>query len=499
MVSSLVLSIRAVLSILLMIGFYALALGLSGSLLYLVYAEIVIFHQIHPKIALACVGAAFAILWSILPRWEPFRAPGPRLEAAHHPRLTAVLRDLAKSTWQSLPSEIYLIPQVNAFVASRGGLMGFFSRRVMGIGLPLLKILTVSELRAVLAHEFGHYYGGDVALGPWIYRTRSAIGRTIASFRSNSLIQLPFALYGTLFLKVTFAISRHQELSADQLSAKKVGSIPLRTGLRKLQAAALAYKAYWEDLGPILGQKQAPPLAEGLVRFMEAENTQKEVERIQTALAQRPKGSFDSHPPLAERVAAVQDLPGWVGQPQENPAADLFTNLPSLEKELLGFVLGDPQARQWPSVDWAGAGMKALYPAYKKILSQRSNYFKGITFEGVPAQLQNLVPFGRKFISPGQENLTPQQLSDMGLDWLSTAFAVGMADQGWTLFGFPGEKLWVEKDRTRLVPYDLLKGMKEGQLTAEGWKEYCERWGLTGKPLVPLVEEPGGFQSHWTR
>lgn len=52
--------------------------------------------------------------------------------------------------------------------------MGVGSKRVMGLGLPLLNALTVSELRAVLAHEFGHFVGGDTSLGKWIHKTRSA-------------------------------------------------------------------------------------------------------------------------------------------------------------------------------------------------------------------------------------------------------------------------------------------------------------------------------------
>ena len=31
----------------------------------------------------------------------------------------------------------------------------------------------------MLAHEFGHYSGGDTRLGPWIYRTRATIVRTV--------------------------------------------------------------------------------------------------------------------------------------------------------------------------------------------------------------------------------------------------------------------------------------------------------------------------------
>ena len=78
-----------------------------------------------------------------------------------------------------MPSEVYLTAEVNAWVMDRGGMMGFGSRRVMGLGLSLLQVLSVSQLRAVVAHEFGHFHGGDTKLGPWIYKTRAAIGRTL--------------------------------------------------------------------------------------------------------------------------------------------------------------------------------------------------------------------------------------------------------------------------------------------------------------------------------
>jgi Zn-dependent protease with chaperone function len=73
---------------------------------------------------------------------------------------------------------------MNAFVGDRGGIMGFGSRRIMGLGLPLLALLNISEFRAVLAHEFAHYYGGDTRLGPWVYKTRMAIIRVFQSVGS---------------------------------------------------------------------------------------------------------------------------------------------------------------------------------------------------------------------------------------------------------------------------------------------------------------------------
>jgi Zn-dependent protease with chaperone function len=55
--------------------------------------------------------------------------------------------------------------------------MGYGCRRVMGLGLPLLSILTIAQFRAVLAHEFAHYYEGDTGLGPWVFKTQLAIIR----------------------------------------------------------------------------------------------------------------------------------------------------------------------------------------------------------------------------------------------------------------------------------------------------------------------------------
>src|SRR5260370_42627074 len=95
----------------------------------------------------------------------------------------------------------------------------------MGLGLPLMQILSVTQLRAVLAHEFGHYYGGDTRLGPLVYNMRGSIGRTIYNLaRQNSFLYKPFAWYGSGALRLTQGGSRQQEHAADELAARTVGA-----------------------------------------------------------------------------------------------------------------------------------------------------------------------------------------------------------------------------------------------------------------------------------
>ena len=148
-------------------------------MLYIPYAVWTYAGKLHANLVFFCALGAGTILWAILPRPDRFVPPGPPLHPMDHPKLFEVLAGIAKATQQQMPSEVYLTAEVNAWVIDRGGMMGFGSRRVMGLGLPLLEVLSVSQLRAVLAHEFGHFHGGDTKLGPWIYKTRAAIGRTL--------------------------------------------------------------------------------------------------------------------------------------------------------------------------------------------------------------------------------------------------------------------------------------------------------------------------------
>jgi Zn-dependent protease with chaperone function len=163
------LAFRAVLALLLMVGFYVLALAVAGLLIFLIFIQIAsrIFNA---YLSVFCLFGAWIIMWSIFPRIDRFIPPGPRLEAKNHPRLFAELESIAGAVGQPMPAEVYLIPEVNAWVGQRGGFMGIGSRRIMGLGLPLLETLNVSQLEAVLVHEFGHYYRGDTRLGPWVYK-----------------------------------------------------------------------------------------------------------------------------------------------------------------------------------------------------------------------------------------------------------------------------------------------------------------------------------------
>src|SRR5262245_19989082 len=106
-----------------MLGYYAMSLAIAGVLIYIPYADWTYARRLHIKLAFFCILGAAIILWSILPRVDRFTPPGPNLEPKEPPKLFATLARMATATHQQMPSEVYLIAEVNAWVMDRGGMM----------------------------------------------------------------------------------------------------------------------------------------------------------------------------------------------------------------------------------------------------------------------------------------------------------------------------------------------------------------------------------------
>ena len=121
-------------------------------------------------------------------------------------------------------------------------------KRIMLLGLPLLQLLTISQFRAILAHEFGHYYAGDTRMGPWVFRARMNMAQVLTRLGRDSVV-LSFlsrwavvailrliilgglSLWWKLFNRITQHVSRKQEYRCDELACYLAGSESLEKGL----------------------------------------------------------------------------------------------------------------------------------------------------------------------------------------------------------------------------------------------------------------------------
>jgi hypothetical protein len=371
-----------------------------------------------------------------------------------------------------MPSEVYLLRDLNAWVAQRGGIMGVGSRRIMGLGLPLLQALSVLELRAVLAHEFGHYDAGDTRLGPWVYKTRAAIVRTLEGLahHSSRVLQAPFVWYGNMFLRTTHAVSRRQEFNADYLASSVAGSGPLIEGLRKIHGAARALEAYWEsEMVPVLSAGFRPPIAAGFHRFITSQDIARQIAAgVEAELHRSERNPYDTHPPLRERIEAVKDLPA--GEPaREDPSAiTLIDGVDALEEQLLANMVGEDEAGKLKSLPWEEVGRRAYRPAWQEAVQRNAAALAGIA-AGAPERITSA-------ISSINQRLTAGSTEDRvnHARWvLGAALALALADKGWTIRALPGEPILLESGNMAFDPFTAVRGLAQGLISAEEWRQRC--------------------------
>ena len=489
MTSSPSLAGRALLAVVLMIGFYILAVVIAAGLVYIPYAEMVYAHRIHVKLALICVIGALAILWSVLPRFDKFEAPGPHLRRDQHPRLFDEIDGVANSVSQSMPVEVFLVPDVNAWVAQRGGIMGFGSRRVMGLGLPLMRMLTRSQFRAVLAHEFGHYYGGDTKLGPWIYKTRGAIGRTLQSLGDGSWLQLPFLWYGKMFLRITHAVSRRQEFVADELAARAVGSKPLIAGLRTVHGVGPAFSAYWfNECAPVLNAGFHPPLTEGFRQFVQAGKVADAIgKQLDEELKTGKTDPYDTHPPLRERIAAIEQLPAGDSVSDDPPATTLLADVPALENQLLATIVHPDAAGKLKPIDWGEVCAQVYLPQWTALVQANAAALSGVTPESLPQHAAGLKAFGQRCRNQAGEAPDDEHAESLGCGVIGAVLTILLVNRGAKADAMPGQPISVTIGGTEIEPFQILRSLADGKATAEAWQRQCAEFGIQGTDLGNVV------------
>ncbi len=263
------LRLRAVIALALLLGFYFVTIGVALLLLALaVGISVVLWVSSHnfgygEILALAiCIVPALLLLYGVFTaRAPPFKAPGREIAPNDAPKLFDMLQELANSARTRAPSKVFLSAMPNVGVTQVGGFMGIGSTRVLILGAPMLHMLRVSQVRAVLAHEYGHFVGSDTQLAGIHAYTHALF---VSVLRSTTVrpkfANMHFALdvgarlaaqigtriarlYARLYFRITHALSRRQELAADVLAAELAGT---QTVISALETATVAdlYRAY---------------------------------------------------------------------------------------------------------------------------------------------------------------------------------------------------------------------------------------------------------------
>jgi Zn-dependent protease with chaperone function len=469
-------------AIALTIGFYVLALVLAVGLLAFAIVPWLTSAPQNIFLSFTALFLGSSILIAIVPRRIRFEAPGPKITPAQEPRLFGLVGEEARAAAEPLPDDVYLTMEANAAVAQVGR-----RRRVLIVGIPLLHILSERQLRGVLAHEFGHYSGGDTRLGPWIYRTRETIGRTIARLSdddgdeswSQKLVRQPFIWYGRAFLRITATISRRQEFAADAYAVRRVGRATHVAALRQVHAYAPAFDGYWaEEVMPVLQSGRRPPIAEGFRRFIAAEPVADAAQaHLQRELEEGETDPYDSHPSLPERIAAVDGMDD--GEPDESARAiGLLTDPADADRRALSHVV--PQASAFRPVAWNDVGVEVYVARAEEMTAEFRRVLDGVTVGGLPEAVADIPRLAELIRGPDDD---PGVAVDIVAGVLGDGVLLALHAAGWTVEAPPAEPVSARRGDEGLIPHAAVYALRARELPSEEWRQLVERLDVAGLPL----------------
>ena len=196
------------------------------------------------------------------------------------PRLFDFLNLLADRAEAPRPHRVFLSPRVNAAVFYDLSPINLIlpSKKNLEIGLALVNALSLGELRAVLAHEFGHFTQRSMAVIRWVYLAQQIAANLVARRDKLDEMLVRFSRFDvrvawigwllslvvwsirslvdsafSVLLLLQRALSREMEMQADLVAVSLTGSDALVHALHRLQAADDS----WDRTLNVVGEQHA--------------------------------------------------------------------------------------------------------------------------------------------------------------------------------------------------------------------------------------------------
>ncbi|MDQ0992651.1 M48 family metallopeptidase [Streptomyces sp. V3I7] len=506
-------TLRATRALVLLAGFYLLGFILLGALVAIDWTA-----------SQHTAGAAGLKIWilsallaiPIVQGMFTLRAPqgdgpdGVPVTEQQEPSLWAVVRSLAEQTGTHAPDEIRLVGEVNAAVSEEARLLGLRpGKRRLLIGLPLMTGLSEPQLMAVLAHEFGHYSNHDTRLSAINRRGWTQVTRTVAALHERAdkkaakerarlekkeaarasrdgeearevdtgfaglsyrLAALPFKAYGHLYIRCMLGTMRRQEYAADLTAARITGRDATSSALREIPVLDAAFGFYMQSYATLgTGAGLLPPPGEvfGGLRHLLVGRAG-ELAEMRRSMPEEEPSPYDSHPPIADRVARIEQLP-YDGR-------SLAGARPSLA------LLSDP-ARLFAELEHA-----ALTPAARQL--RRAPDWQHLVHE-------SMAQYADASAEPFRQAVREVQGGDGSL---STALDAIEAGRLWQI----AERLPVPEEAdaeaatgratrefTRPVLRKALSSLVAGELVQRGWAHWELSWTESAKLRMPDGYEEG--------
>lgn len=346
---------KAALAVLAILLFFVLFLSLVAATAYLVLLAISYPMEVINKFTVivklgAIAGSGMLLVFTLkflfkIKNYQPENRI--EIDPVDEPELWNYVLDICKHTGAPKPKYIYLDPDVNAYVRYTNSWLSLIMpvKKELTIGLPLTQCLELSEFKAVLSHEFGHFAQKSMRIGSYIHTANTIIHDLIYNRDSwdnalerwkksdlrvafpawilSPIIWLIRELLKLFYLALNIlnsSLSREMEFNADKFAAMSAGSEAIVSSLWKLDPASdqlnnimkhLYNASKLQKYSPNLFYHYQLALDAGKAKQEEALNklaTDQNGHRIYFTTSEISKAHmYDSHPPNDEREKSVKN------------------------------------------------------------------------------------------------------------------------------------------------------------------------------------------------
>lgn len=415
---------KAIAAILLFIIVYFVLIGLAVALTALcVYAGVILIVSM-PRAITILLGIGLASLgFLVLIFLVKFIFKSHKIDRSHLQEITeeeeaqlfALIQEIVTEVGTNFPKKVYLSADVNASVFYDSSFLSMFLpiKKNLQIGIGLVNCVTVEELKAILAHEFGHFSQRTMKVGSYVYNVNQVIFNMLTDNDSyDNLIQGwanvsgYFSIFVLIAVKIIEAIqwilgkmyevvnlsymglSREMEFHADEIAASVTGYQPLKTSLLRLDLANQSYHAVLNYYGNkikdnfksenlykehryvlgFLAKERQLPFANALPQVTVEELNKYNKSKLVI------KDQWASHPSTEDRVSRLEKLNSPSENPDGAPANTIFKNIEATQHQLTnqlfsGVTYTGPtvvQALPQFSISFQGEYQKNIFnPIYK--------------------------------------------------------------------------------------------------------------------------------------
>lgn len=294
-----------------------------------------------------------------------------------YPILWDFVYKICEETGAPKPRKIYVDPDVNAYVAYSSPWLSLFLPvpKDLTVGMGLVECLNLTEFKAVISHEFGHFAQRSMKVGSYIMTSNTIIhdmiynrdkwDEVLEKWRSIDLrlsaaawlitpiiwiIRQILALFSQLLNIMYSSLSREMEFNADKYAVKTSGSDAICSSLWKLESGFSSWNQILNYM--YLADKKGiyiKNIYEVFENFMSSEKSSY-VEQL-SSLPEHPSGGkqfftsselskvsmYASHPPNVLRENNAKN-PYLACEAYEEPAWTLFNNPEDLQIQATALI-----------------------------------------------------------------------------------------------------------------------------------------------------------------